>query len=726
MKIILLLLALVSSMAFGQTRKMTLDTNCLVIKGGSTCIDSSELDYLNGVTSNIQTQIDTKVTGPASSTSNAIMTFSGTTGKLTQNGTATLTTAGVAAGLTGITSSGTATFSGTFVLSGATNDSTATGASATITSTSVGTTRLTNASLTSVAAYGSTAAGRINAIINDTGNSITLVNDSGSTANQGIVTGTGGNVTIPNKGAFVMQYNSTMARWVVLGYSGTIAGNITSTASGNLAATNVQSALTELQTDIDTRALASDLTTHEADTSTHGITSTIAGLTETQTFQNKSLYDGSVLFVDSADATKKLAFELSGITTGTTRTWTVPNSSDTIAGLSSTQVFTNKTLTDSTTTLQDDSDNTKKVQFQLSTVGTGTTRTWTFPNATDTFVGLTGTQTITNKTFVIASNTFTTAASGNLAATELNTALAELQTDIDTRALNASPTLTGDPKAPTATVGDNDTSIATTAFVTSAVSGISAGGVSIATKTSAYTITSSDYTILADATSGAFTLTLPSAASNAGKFLVLKKIGTDFNTVTISGSYEGGANTTLNTPAETLTIQSDGSTWKKIYRETAIAAQSSVATTITATTTNPTKGTMGTDKIWLAARDGRYGTFIMQFSMTAAGAAGSGDYLVTVPHSLVIDTAETGTNTTVADVAGGFSGAAIGASDFQVSSAGALTGQLKAIVYDTTKIKLAGVFGGTGATWRSGYGGLGNSSVYIWGFFTLPISGWKD
>src|SRR5262245_66063123 len=37
-----------------------------------------------------------------------------------------------------------------------------------------------------------------------------------------------------------------------------------------------------------------------------------------------------------------------------------------------------------------------------------------------------------------------------------------------------SPTFTGDPKAPTPTAGDNDTSIATTAFVTSAIS--TAGG----------------------------------------------------------------------------------------------------------------------------------------------------------------------------------------------------------------------------------------------------------
>ncbi len=43
------------------------------------------------------------------------------------------------------------------------------------------------------------------------------------------------------------------------------------------------------------------------------------------------------------------------------------------------------------------------------------------------------------------------------------------QTAINLKANLASPTFTGDPKAPTPTAGDNDTSIATTAFVTAAI-----------------------------------------------------------------------------------------------------------------------------------------------------------------------------------------------------------------------------------------------------------------
>jgi hypothetical protein len=46
-----------------------------------------------------------------------------------------------------------------------------------------------------------------------------------------------------------------------------------------------------------------------------------------------------------------------------------------------------------------------------------------------------------------------------------------LSIDLSPYALLASPTFTGDPKAPTPAPGDNDTSLATTAFVQAAVSG---------------------------------------------------------------------------------------------------------------------------------------------------------------------------------------------------------------------------------------------------------------
>lgn len=77
-------------------------------------------------------------------------------------------------------------------------------------------------------------------------------------------------------------------------------------------------------------------------------TTTLVGTDTTQTLTNKTFsgtdtfVDSGVTFVDDGDNTKKMAFQLSGITTATTRTLTVPDASTTIVGTDATQVLTNK------------------------------------------------------------------------------------------------------------------------------------------------------------------------------------------------------------------------------------------------------------------------------------------------------------------------------------------------------------------------------------------------
>jgi hypothetical protein len=87
----------------------------------------------------------------------------------------------------------------------------------------------------------------------------------------------------------------------------------------------------------------------------------------------------------------------------------------------------------------------------------------------------------------------------------------------------------------------------------------------LVTKTAAYTITSADQTVLANATTAAFTVTLPTAIGSTGQLFTIKKTDSSANAVTVattlSQTIDGAATKSLALQYDAITVQSDNANW---------------------------------------------------------------------------------------------------------------------------------------------------------------------
>jgi hypothetical protein len=92
----------------------------------------------------------------------------------------------------------------------------------------------------------------------------------------------------------------------------------------------------------------------------------------------------------------------------------------------------------------------------------------------------------------------------------------------------------------------------------------------IANKTAAYTLTASDSVITADATGGAFTVTLPTAVGIAGRAYTVKKIDASANAVTVgttsSQTIDGAVTAALSARYQFVTVVSDGANWQIVAK----------------------------------------------------------------------------------------------------------------------------------------------------------------
>jgi hypothetical protein len=110
-----------------------------------------------------------------------------------------------------------------------------------------------------------------------------------------------------------------------------------------------------------------------------------------------------------------------------------------------------------------------------------------------------------------------------------------------------------------------NTTASTAVFTTMTTSG---AYFNIVTKSAAYTLTTTDFTVLANASTAAFTLTLPTAVNASGQVYVIKKTDSSANAVTISTTsaqtIDNLSSYSLGYQYQGVVLQSNNSNWSII------------------------------------------------------------------------------------------------------------------------------------------------------------------
>lgn len=229
-------------------------------------------------------------------------------------------------------------------------------------------------------------------------------------------------------------------------------------------------------------------------------------------------------------------------------------------------------------------------------------------------------------------------------------------------------------------------------------------------KTANYTVVNTDDYVRGNTNSSAFTFTLPTAVGIGGTEITVHYSGTGYaNALTVDGdgseTIAGSATTTLNTPNEKVILVSDNANW--LIKNRHIPSEW-VSFTPTSTFIDGDVTPLGKFR-----RVGDSMEVTAVYTFTSAPA--SNTLTVTVPQSLVVDTAKLAFSSANHPVVGVAMATDTG------------TAQFNGVVRIASSVAVNFIHSGAGATvWNA-------TSPMTWAandifscFFTVPISGWKS
>jgi len=224
-------------------------------------------------------------------------------------------------------------------------------------------------------------------------------------------------------------------------------------------------------------------------------------------------------------------------------------------------------------------------------------------------------------------------------------------------------------------------------------------------------------------TSADYTIQLPTAAGVSGSVLLFRVL--DYTSATKQYTLDGSGSETIDGTTTLVLIHtnsimliSDGTNWFSISKSLNTPWVDGGTITVTATTTNPTKGTTTRDKAWWR-RVGDSMEVRYEYRQSAAGVAGSGVYLFAIPNGCSADTSKVVSDTETSRPYGGESN--LGSFSYSDTS-NTMAGQ--AILHSATTVK-------GGVTWDANNGVFGIAATFasatvstFSASYTVPISGW--